>query len=216
MNTPLVFGAVTHVMGVINMSPESNNIHTVARDAEDAVAMVEEFARVIALGYARFLNFQALARQNEELRRERAGHTLQATALVHDAYIRLVDGEKAQHWDSRGHFFAAAAEAMRRILIENARRKASLKRGGDHQRVHLDKAEIAFDTGEPDDLIALDAALTKLSSEDALKAELVKLRFFTGLSIDQAAKIVGVSRATAIRHWSFARTWLLHEMRGHR
>jgi len=148
----------------------------------------------------------------QKLSHERPGQTFQATALVHEAYLRLIAPE-SQCFNNRAHFFAAAAEAMRRILIENARRKASLKRGGDYQRIRLDKVEIAFDADEPDNLIALDAALTKLSKEDALKAELVKLRFFTGLSISQAAEIVGVSRATAIRHWSFARTWLLHEIK---
>lgn len=148
----------------------------------------------------------------QRLSHERPGHTFQATALVHEAYLRLVAPEN-QCFNNRAHFFAAAAEAMRRILIENARRKGSLKHGGGRQRVNLEKAEIVFDATRPDDLLALDDALTKLTQEDATKAELVKLRYFTGLSIDQAAKIIGVSRATAIRHWSFARTWLLHEIK---
>ncbi len=147
-----------------------------------------------------------------KLARERPGHTFQATALVHEAYLRLL-GPKEQCFNNRAHFFAAAAEAMRRILIENARRKGSRKHGGDRHRVDLDKAEIAFDPDMPEDLIALDKALAKLTEEDAVKAELVKLRFFAGLTIEQASEIVGVSRATAIRHWSFARTWLLHEIR---
>ena len=148
----------------------------------------------------------------QKLSRERPGQTFQATALVHEAYLRLV-GPQDQCFNNKAHFFAAAAESMRRILIENARRKMSVKHGGARQRVNLDKAEIAFDADKPDNLIALDEALTKLATEDPVKAELVKLRFFAGLTIDQAAQIVGVSRATAIRHWSFARTWLLHEIK---
>lgn len=148
----------------------------------------------------------------QKLSRERPGQTFQATALVHEAYLRLVEPQ-SQCFSNKAHFFAAAAESMRRILIENARRKMSLKRGGAAQRVDLEKAEIAFDADKPDNLIALDEALTRLATEDPVKAELVKLRFFAGLTIDQAAEIVGVSRATAIRHWSFARTWLLHEIK---
>ena len=148
----------------------------------------------------------------QKLGRERPGQTFQATALVHEAYLRLL-GPGEQCFNNRAHFFAAAAEAMRRILIENARRKGSLKHGGGRHRVDLDKADIPWDADEPDNLIALDEALAKLAQEDAIKAELVKLRFFAGLTIDEAAEIVGVSRATAIRHWSFARTWLLHEIK---
>jgi len=154
----------------------------------------------------------------EELRRlaglkmsqEPPGQTLQATALVHEAYIRLVGAEN-QNWSSRGHFFAAAAEAMRRILIDNARRKQRRKRGGGRQRVELDDAEVAIE-GSSTDIIALDEALAKLAEEDAIKADLVKLRYFAGLTIEQAAKILGISRATAERYWSYACAWLFHEI----
>jgi len=154
----------------------------------------------------------------EELRRlaaqkmsqEPLGQTLQATALVHEAYIRLVGAEN-QKWSSRGHFFAAAAEAMRRILIENARRKQRRKRGGGHQRVELDDADVAIE-GPETDIIALDEALAKLALEDPVKADLVKLRYFAGLTIEQAAKILQISRATAERYWSYARAFLFHEI----
>jgi RNA polymerase sigma factor (TIGR02999 family) len=141
---------------------------------------------------------------------ERPGQTLQATALVHEAYIRLV-GPEAQSWDSRGHFFAAAAEAMRRILIENARRKQRLRHGGNHQRVEMQDADLAVQA-PPDELIALDEALTKLGEEDPAKADLVKLRYFAGLTLEQAAEMLGISRATADRHWSYARAWLFDQI----
>jgi RNA polymerase sigma factor (TIGR02999 family) len=145
------------------------------------------------------------------LSQEKPGQTLQATALVHDAYVRLVDNEAAQHWNSRGHFFAAAAEAMRRILVENARRKGSLKHGGQRQRVELDSACSA--TEPPSlDLLALDEALSKLASFEPAKAELVKLRFFAGLTMPEAAAAMGISLATAERHWTFARSWLYAEL----
>jgi len=147
----------------------------------------------------------------QKLSHELPGQTLQATALVHEAYIRLV-GSESQNWDNRGHFFKSAAEAMRRILIENARRKKSLKHGGEHRRVDLEGAEATAQSRQ-DELIALDEALAMLANEDPVKADLVKLRFFAGLSIEQAAKVMGISRATAIRHWSFARAWLFHQLR---
>jgi RNA polymerase sigma factor (TIGR02999 family) len=148
----------------------------------------------------------------QRMKQEKPGQTLQATALVHEAYIRLV-GSENQNWDSRGHFFAAAAEAMRRILIENARRKKRLKRGGDRQKVDLDQV-IATDDNDiiTDDLIALDEALEKLTVEEPVKAELIKLRYFAGLSIEQAGKMLGISRATANRYFSYARAWLFHEI----
>ena len=154
----------------------------------------------------------------EELRRlasqkmshEPPGQTLQATALVHEAYIRLV-GSEAKNWSGRTHFFAAAAEAMRRILIDNARRKQRLKRGGKQQKIDLDKAEIAIE-GPSTDLIALDEALVKLAEEDSVKADLVKLRYFAGLTIPQAAEMLDISRATADRYWSYARAWLFDEI----
>jgi RNA polymerase sigma factor (TIGR02999 family) len=142
----------------------------------------------------------------QKLTQEKPGQTLQATALVHEAYLRLVDGDKAQHWDGRGHFFAAAAEAMRRILVENARRKKRSKHGGDRQRVDLD-SRIAFDP-EPDDLVALDGALGRLELEDAPAAQLVKLHFFAGLAIETAGEQLGLSRASAYRLWAYARAWL--------
>jgi RNA polymerase sigma factor (TIGR02999 family) len=156
----------------------------------------------------------------EELRRlaaqkmsqELPGQTLQATALVHEAYIRLV-GEEAQNWQSRGHFFTAAAEAMRRILIDNARRKKSLKHGGDRQRIDLDKATLKYDEGSSlDNLMALDEALVRLSENDKIKTEVVKLRYFAGMSVEQTAEILGISPTTAKRYWAYARAWLLREI----
>jgi RNA polymerase sigma factor (TIGR02999 family) len=148
----------------------------------------------------------------QKLAQEKPGQTLQATALVHEVYLRLVDTDKAQHWDSRGHFFAAAAEAMRRILVENARHKHRLKRGGDRRRVDLEQVE-ALGTGPSEDLLALDEALDRLADEDAQKAELVKLRFFAGLSVEEAAHCLGLSRPTAARHWAYARAWLYDFLR---
>ncbi len=140
------------------------------------------------------------------LAQEKPGQTLQATALVHDAYIRLVDVEKAQHWDSSGHFFAAAAEAMRRILVDAARRRDSLKRGGGLERIDL--PELADLADERVDLLALDDALRELESLHPDKAKAVKLRFFAGCSLEESAQHLGVSRATAERHWAYARAWL--------
>ena len=145
--------------------------------------------------------------------READGHTLQATALVHEAYLRLIgpDDAAGRRWDSHGHFFAAAAEAMRRILIDQARAKGAQKRGGNLSRLQLDQDPVA--SGEfPAELLDLDAALTKLASEDPQKAELVNLRFFAGLTLEQAASVLGISPATADRHWSYARAWLYDEM----
>ena len=146
----------------------------------------------------------------QKLAQEKPGQTLEATALVHEAYLRLVDTKKAQHWDSRGHFFAAAAEAMRRILVESARRKKSRKRGGDLQRVDLDES-LALNTS-PDELLALDEALEKLAREDPVKAKLVKLRCFAGLSHQEAARALGISRPTADRYWAYAKTRLYCEI----
>jgi RNA polymerase sigma factor (TIGR02999 family) len=147
----------------------------------------------------------------QKLSHEPPGQTLQATALVHEAYIRLVEAE-CRNWNSRNHFFMSAAEAMRRILIENARRKKTLKHGGDQKRVDLENVAITVEEC-PDQLIALDEALAELAVEDSTKADLVKLRYFAGLNIDQAAEILGISRATAIRHWSFARAWLFQRIK---
>jgi RNA polymerase sigma factor (TIGR02999 family) len=144
------------------------------------------------------------------MKQEKPGQTLQATALVHEAYIRLI-GAESQNWNSRAHFFAAAAEAMRRILINNARRKKRLRHGGDRQRIDLDKVDLSID-GPSDELIALDEALVKLAIEDPVKADLVKLRYFAGLTNSQAAEILKISIATANRHWSYARSWLFQEI----
>jgi RNA polymerase sigma factor (TIGR02999 family) len=146
----------------------------------------------------------------QKLSQESPGQTLQATALVHEAYIRLV-GADDQNWRSRGHFFSAAAEAMRRILIENARRKQRRKHGGDRQRIDLDDADITIE-GPSTDLIALDEALAKLADEDRVVADLVKMRYFAGLTLAQAAEILGVSRRTADRYWAYARAWLYQEI----
>jgi RNA polymerase sigma factor (TIGR02999 family) len=147
----------------------------------------------------------------EKMAQEKPGQTLQATALVHEAYMRLVDVEKAQHWNSRGHFFAAAAEAMRRILVDGARRKQSVKGGGDLRRVELRDAA-GPESGVSVDLIALDEALAVLETEEPAKAQLIKLRFFGGLSVDEAGKAMGISLATAKRYWVYARAWLFGRM----
>ena len=143
----------------------------------------------------------------QKLAQEAPGQTLQATALVHEAYIRLVDTEKAQHWNSRGHFFAAAAEAMRRILVDHAREKLARKRGGDWKQIPLDEVDPPTGT-PPEDLLALDEALEQLTRLDPIAGRLVKLRYFAGLSVEQAAGTLDVSVATAYRHWTFARAWL--------
>lgn len=142
-----------------------------------------------------------------KLAQEKPGQTLQATALVHDAYLRLVDAESSPQWKNRGHFFGAAAEAMRRILVESARRKQSLKYGGNLQKVALDEDRIAAPAQEVD-LIALDEALDELALHDSRKAELVKLRFFAGLTIRQAAEALLISESTADADWAYAKSWL--------
>jgi RNA polymerase sigma factor (TIGR02999 family) len=143
----------------------------------------------------------------QKLAHEKPGQTLQATALVHEAYLRLVDADKAQHWNSRGHFFAAAAEAMRRILVEKARKKRRTRHGGGRQRLELDALAVPQSEGAVD-LLALDEALEKLAQEEPVKAELVKLRYFAGLSLEEAAACLGISPATAKRYWAVARAWL--------
>ena len=145
------------------------------------------------------------------LAQEKPGQTLQATALVHEAYLRLVNPDDQRHWDSRGHFFSAAAEAMRRILVENARRKARIKHGGAFERVEL--PDFSLDgIHEADELLALEEALTRLTAEEPEKAELVKLRYFAGLKLEEAAEVLGISRATASRHWTYARAWLYNAL----
>jgi RNA polymerase sigma factor (TIGR02999 family) len=144
---------------------------------------------------------------------ESPGQTLQATALVHEAYLRLVDEGRVRDWDGRGHFFAAAAEAMRRILINRARNKRRLKRAGDRQRIDIDLVEISCETAV-EDLLAIDEALERLGREDPACAELVKLRFFVGLTQEESARALGIPRRTADRHWAYARAWLFLQLRG--
>jgi len=146
------------------------------------------------------------------LGREKSGQTLQATALVHEAYLRLVGGGE-RLWDSRGHFFAAAAEAMRRIVVETARRKRRAKHGGSRQRVEIELADLPTRL-PPDDLIALDEALARLEQFDPVKARLVNLRYFTGMTIEQASEALNISRVTAHRYWTFARAWLHQQITG--
>jgi RNA polymerase sigma factor (TIGR02999 family) len=170
-----------------------------ARDADKLLPLVYEELRRLAA---------------QKMSRELPGHTLQATALVHEAYMRLV-GSGDQDWNGRTHFFSAAAEAMRRILIDNARRKKSQKRGGDRQRIDLDEAvTVGGDEKELDDLIALNDAFDRLSAKDKLKADLVKLRYFAGLTTKQAADILDISHNTADKYWAYARAWLRVEIEG--
>ncbi len=142
-----------------------------------------------------------------KLAQEKPGQTLQATALVHEAYLRLVSADPKQPWDNRGHFFAAAAEAMRRILVDQARRKRRPKHGGGRQRLSLDKVLSLSETPD-DDLLALDEALERLAREEPAKAKLVKLHYFAGLTLEDAGRILGISHRTAKRHWAYARAWL--------
>ena len=179
---------ITHILGLIEQG--------------DGVAAKQLFPLV----YKELRQLAAL-----KLAQEKPGQTLEATALVHEAYVRLVDVERAQRWNSRGHFFAAAAEAMRRILIENARSKARDKRGGDWQRVDFEKLDVTTSVC-PDQLVALNDALERLAALDHVAGELVKLRYFAGLSLDEAATALGISTATAYRHWAYARAWLRGEL----
>ena len=164
--------------------------------------------QLLPLVYEELRNLAAL-----KLAQEKPGQTLQATALVHEAYLRLVDVETAQRWNSRGHFFAAAAEAMRRILVGTARRKGRAKHGGGRQRVDLNAVQVALDM-PAEHLLALDEALTRLAAQDAQAARLVDLHCFAGLSIEQAAEMLGISARTAYRDWSFAQAWLYRAIRG--
>jgi RNA polymerase sigma factor (TIGR02999 family) len=148
----------------------------------------------------------------QQLAREKPGQTLEATALVHEAYLRLA-GARGDRWASRGHFFAAAAQAMRHLLVDNARRKRRDKRGGRRRRVELGEA-VPAPPAAAEDLLALDEALTRLAGQDPEAAAVVQLRYFAGLSVEEAALSLGVSRATAYRHWTFARAWLLNELAG--
>jgi RNA polymerase sigma factor (TIGR02999 family) len=144
---------------------------------------------------------------------ENPGQTLQATALVHEAYVRLVDVDKAQHWDSRGHFFGAAAEAMRRILVEQARRKRRVRHGGDRNQVRLSEVDLS-DAASSDDILELDEALSDLANEEPTVAKVVNLRHFAGLTIDETASVLGISVRTANRHWAYAKAWLFQQMTG--
>jgi RNA polymerase sigma factor (TIGR02999 family) len=143
----------------------------------------------------------------QRLAQEKPGQTLEPTALVHEAYLRLVDVDRARHWDSRGHFFAAAADAMRRILIDQARRKRRPKHGGGRKRVELDEA-LALGKAPDEDLLALDEALARFAQAEPAKAELVKLHYFAGLPLEEAGRVLGISERTAKRHWAYARAWL--------
>jgi RNA polymerase sigma factor (TIGR02999 family) len=147
-----------------------------------------------------------------KLSQERPGQTLQATALLHEAYLRLVDNGPAAQWDSRAHFYAAAAEAMRRILVENARRKKRLRHGGGQQRLDLEQVDLAIE-GPAEDILALEEALEQFEREEPDKARLVKLRYFAGLGEQQAAETLGISRATAARWWAFSRAWLYDRLK---
>jgi RNA polymerase sigma factor (TIGR02999 family) len=143
----------------------------------------------------------------QKLAQEQPGQTVQATALVHEAYLRLVDTDKEQRWNGRGHFFAAAAESMRRILVEKARHKQRVKHGGQNHRVEMDDERLVCSV-PADQILAVDEALERFAQEEPEKAQLVKLRFFGGLRIEEAAETLGISRATASRHWTYARAWL--------
>ncbi len=183
---------VTHILSAI----EQGDPHA----AEQLLPLVYEELRKLAA---------------QKLAQEKPGQTLQATALVHEAYLRLVDVKQAQHFNSRGHFFAACAEAMRRILVDAARGKHSLKRGAGRERRPLDEASVVAPRDD-EDLLAMDEALDRLSAADAQAAELVKLRFFAGLTSEQAAEVLGVSARTAGRIWAYARVFLLKDLRGQR
>jgi RNA polymerase sigma factor (TIGR02999 family) len=184
------------------MSEVTQILHAIAEGDPDAAS------QLLPLVYDELRKLAA-----QKLARETPGQTLQPTALVHEAYLRLVGQDAEQHWDSRGHFFAAAAESMRRILVEIARQKASLKRGGGRDRV--DVADSLLAAPEPrEDLVALDAALTKLAETDKQAAELVQLRYFAGLPIREVADILGIAPRTADRLWAFAKAWLLQEIAG--
>ncbi len=142
---------------------------------------------------------------------EAPGQTLQPTALVHEAWLRVTGNDREAHFNSRGHFFGAAAEAMRRILIDNARRKKALRHGGGQQRVDIEEVDVPLEARD-DELLAIDEALEKLAAQDKLKAELVKLRYFVGMTLEEAAEILGISHPTAKRHWTYARAWLHAEL----
>jgi RNA polymerase sigma factor (TIGR02999 family) len=189
---PVIFTIMNEVTAILNAIQAGD-----AQAASQLLPLVYEELRKLAA---------------HSLAHEKPGQTLDATALVHEAYLRLV-GEAEQHWDSRRHFFAAAAESMRRILIDNARRKRRPKHGGNRQRVELDE-DLSLVQTPPDDLLALDEALSKFAAEEPAKAELIRLRYFAGCSFSEAAQLLGISPATAKRWWAFARAWLFCELTG--
>jgi len=193
----LIFG------GHICLGPGMNEVTRILSSMENGDPSAAEQLLPLVYDELRRLAAQRLACENP-------GQTLQATALVHEAYLRLVGTEGEAHWDNRGHFFAAAAEAMRRILVENARRKQAVKHGGGKRRVPLE--EFHRVTESPEDLLDLDDTLTRFAAEEPDKARLVQLRFFAGLSMPQAAAALGISVATAERWWTFARAWLYSEL----
>ncbi len=194
-------GNIENQKSGVNMADVTRILYAIehgdARAIDELLPLVYEELRLLAA---------------QKLSYELPGQTLQATALVHEAYLRLV-GTEDQNWDNKGHFFKAAAEAMRRILVERARRKKNLKNGGGYQRIGLDEI-MGMDKNESsaNHLLALDEALEKLSSKDKLKADLVKLRYFAGLTGKQAAEVLGISSATADRYWKYARCWLRYEI----
>jgi len=181
---------MSEVTRILNAIEQGN-----ARATDELLPVVYEELRLLAA---------------QRLSHEPPGQTLQATALVHEAYLRLV-GDEPRSWENRGHFFAAAAEAMRRILVERARARHRLKRGGNLRRVDMEGDNLAQEE-PPETLLTLDEALTRFAQEDPTKAELVKLRYFAGLTIPQTAEALGISKATAERYWSYARAWLFHEI----
>jgi RNA polymerase sigma factor (TIGR02999 family) len=181
---------VTHILSAID--------HGDPRASEDLLPLVYDELRKLAV---------------QKMAQEAAGQTLQPTALVHEAYLRLVGGERAVRWEGRGHFFSAAAEAMRRILVENARRKARLRHGGAMQRVELGEDLLATE-GPPEDVLAVSEALEQLVTADPTTAELVKLVYFAGLTMEQAAETLGLTLRTAYRNWAYARAWLFRRLHG--
>jgi RNA polymerase sigma factor (TIGR02999 family) len=194
--------------------PHENNKHCSMSDVTHILSRIESGEPAAAEDLLPLVYGELRKLATARLVNESAGQTLQATALVHEAYVRLVDAKQAQQWNSRGHFFAAAAEAMRRILIDQARRKRSEKRGGDYQRVSWDE-ELHIAKPNPvslPDLLALDEALQELEAEEPIKAQLVKLRYFAGVPLEDAARMLEISPATAKRYWLYARCWLYDKL----
>jgi RNA polymerase sigma factor (TIGR02999 family) len=188
---PVIFKFMTDVTRILSAIEQGD-----PQAAEQLLPLVYDELRLLAAA---------------KMAQEAPGQTLQATALVHEAYARLVDKDESQQWNSRGHFFAAAAEAMRRILVEKARRKHRVRHGGGRRRLDLDKLDLADDNAASD-FLDLDEALEMLAAEDAAVAQIVKLRYFAGLTIEQAAEASGLSVRTANRHWAYARAWLFQHL----